>query len=83
MTTDSDARDELIDLAADFYDQFAAGRIPEMELPTRTKSNIEYDTESGGLDVRRPHVDAQRQLGPRRPQAAEGGVHDRVPREPA
>ena len=47
MTTDSDARDELIDLAADFYDQFAGGRIPEMELPTRTKSNIEYDTESG------------------------------------
>lgn len=47
MTTESDARDELIDLAADFYDQFAAGRIPEMELPTRTKSNIEYDEESG------------------------------------
>ena len=47
MTTDSDARDELIDLAADFYDQFAAGRIPEMQLPTRTKSNIEYDPESG------------------------------------
>ena len=47
MTTESDARDELIDLAADFYDQFAAGRIPELELPTRTKSNIEYDTESG------------------------------------
>ncbi|MFC7324486.1 DNA topoisomerase IV subunit A [Halorubrum rutilum] len=47
MTTESDARDELIDLAADFYDQFAAGDIPEMTLPTRTKSNIEYDTESG------------------------------------
>ena len=47
MTTESDARDELIDLAADFYDQFAAGSIPEMTLPTRTKSNIEYDTESG------------------------------------
>ncbi|GAB7008592.1 DNA topoisomerase IV subunit A [Halorubrum trueperi] len=47
MTTESDARDELIDLAADFYDQFAGGTIPEMELPTRTKSNIEYDTESG------------------------------------
>ena len=47
MTTDTDARDRLIDLAADFYDQFAAGRIPEMELPTRTKSNIEYDEESG------------------------------------
>ncbi|WP_435098934.1 DNA topoisomerase IV subunit A [Halorubrum sp. N11] len=47
MTTESDARDELIDLAADFYDQFAAGNIPEMTLPTRTKSNIEYDIESG------------------------------------
>ena len=47
MTTESDARDELIDLAADFYDQFAGGKIPELELPTRTKSNIEYDTESG------------------------------------
>ena len=47
MTTESDARDQLIDLAADFYDQFADGTIPEMELPTRTKSNIQYDTESG------------------------------------
>ena len=47
MTTDTDARDQLIDLAADFYDQFAGGAIPELELPTRTKSNIEYDTESG------------------------------------
>ena len=47
MTTESDARDELIDLAADFYDQFAAGSIPEMTLPTRTKSNIEYDEASG------------------------------------
>ena len=47
MTTDTDARDELIDLAADFYDQFADGTIPELQLPTRTKSNIEYDTESG------------------------------------
>jgi DNA topoisomerase-6 subunit A len=47
MTTDTDARDQLIDLAADFYDQFAGGEIPELQLPTRTKSNIEYDTESG------------------------------------
>jgi DNA topoisomerase-6 subunit A len=47
MTTNTDARDQLIDLAADFYDQFAAGEIPEMELPTRTKSNIEYDEASG------------------------------------
>jgi DNA topoisomerase-6 subunit A len=47
--TDADdaARERLIDLAADFYDQFAAGEVPSMELPTRTKSNIEYDEESG------------------------------------
>ena len=43
---DESARERLIDLAADFYDQFAAGEIPEMEIPTRTKSNIEYDEES-------------------------------------
>jgi len=47
MTTATDAREQLIDLAAEFYDQFAGGTIPEMELPTRTKSNIEYDEESG------------------------------------
>jgi len=41
------AREQLIDLAAEFYDQFAGGQIPEMTLPTRTKSNIEYDKESG------------------------------------
>jgi DNA topoisomerase-6 subunit A len=43
--SDEEARERLIDLAADFYDQFAAGEIPRMELPTRTKSNIEYDPE--------------------------------------
>ncbi len=40
------AREQLIDLAAEFYDQFAGGDIPEMKLPTRTKSNIEYDEDS-------------------------------------
>ena len=44
-TTDAEAREQLIELAAEFYDQFAAGEIPRMELPTRTKSNIEYDPE--------------------------------------
>ena len=43
--SDERAREQLIDLAAEFYDQFAAGEIPHMELPTRTKSNIEYDPE--------------------------------------
>jgi DNA topoisomerase-6 subunit A len=42
---DGEARERLIDLAAQFYDQFAAGDIPHMEVPTRTKSNIEYDPE--------------------------------------
>ena len=41
------ARQQLIDLAAEFYDQFADGEIPRMTLPTRTKSNIEYDPDSG------------------------------------
>ncbi|ODR81362.1 DNA topoisomerase VI [Haladaptatus sp. W1] len=39
----ADAQAKLIDLAAEFYDQFAGGQIPEMSIPTRTKSNIEYD----------------------------------------
>ncbi|WP_267640054.1 DNA topoisomerase IV subunit A [Haloarchaeobius amylolyticus] len=41
--TDAEARQKLIDLAAEFYDQFEGGEIPRMTLPTRTKSNIEYD----------------------------------------
>ncbi|WP_340099794.1 DNA topoisomerase IV subunit A [Salinibaculum salinum] len=43
VETDSEAREQLIDLAAQFYDQFAEGTVPSMEVPTRTKSNIEYD----------------------------------------
>ncbi|MBX0323086.1 DNA topoisomerase IV subunit A [Halomicroarcula sp. F13] len=43
-TPDSEeAREKLIDLAAEFYDQFADGDVPTMTIPTRTKSNIEYD----------------------------------------
>jgi len=45
--TEADARDRLIELAAEFYDQFEAGEVPELRLPTRTKSNIEYDEEKG------------------------------------
>jgi DNA topoisomerase-6 subunit A len=41
--TDEETREQLIDLAAEFYDQFAAGDVPRMKIPTRTKSNIEYD----------------------------------------
>ncbi|WP_135822727.1 DNA topoisomerase IV subunit A [Halostella litorea] len=43
--TNADAREQLIELAAEFYDQFEGGDVPEMTLPTRTKSNIEYDEE--------------------------------------
>jgi DNA topoisomerase-6 subunit A len=45
--TDASARERLIDLAAEFYDQFAGGEVPTMTIPTRTKSNIEYDEEKG------------------------------------
>lgn len=45
MSTLTDPRDQLIDLAATFYDQFEMGEIPSMTLPTRTKSNIKYDEE--------------------------------------
>ncbi|MFW6003123.1 MAG: DNA topoisomerase IV subunit A, partial [Halanaeroarchaeum sp.] len=41
-----DAQSRLIDLAAQFYDQFAVGDVPSMEVPTRSKSNIEYDEDS-------------------------------------
>jgi DNA topoisomerase-6 subunit A len=41
------ARERLIDLAAEFYDQFAEGEVPTMTLPTRTKSNIVFDEDSG------------------------------------
>ena len=40
------AHEQLVDLAAEFYDQFDEGEVPTMSLPTRTKSNIEYDEES-------------------------------------
>ncbi|WP_433624653.1 DNA topoisomerase IV subunit A [Halomicrococcus sp. NG-SE-24] len=43
MSADTDAREKLIELAAEFYDQFEQGEVPRMSLPTRTKSNIEYD----------------------------------------
>jgi DNA topoisomerase-6 subunit A len=44
---DADARRKLIDLAAELYDQMERGEVPEMRLPTRTKSNIEYDEDDG------------------------------------
>ena len=59
MSTDSDneavpadaeserARERLLELASEFYDQFAEGDVPRMNVPTRTKSNIEYSEEKG------------------------------------
>jgi DNA topoisomerase-6 subunit A len=41
-----DARERLIAMAEEFYDQFGDGDIPRMTLPTRTKSNIEYDEDA-------------------------------------
>ncbi|UPV99681.1 DNA topoisomerase IV subunit A [Halorussus gelatinilyticus] len=40
---EAEAQEKLIDLAAEFYDQFERGDIPEMSVPTRTKSNIVFD----------------------------------------
>ncbi|MFB6119007.1 DNA topoisomerase IV subunit A [Halosegnis sp.] len=44
---DEKARRRLIELAETFYDQFEGGDVPSMEIPTRTKSNIVFDEESG------------------------------------
>jgi DNA topoisomerase-6 subunit A len=41
------ASDRLRALAEDFYDQMEDGEIPHMEIPTRTKNNIEFDPDSG------------------------------------
>jgi DNA topoisomerase-6 subunit A len=38
-----DARDRLVELAEQFYEQFDGGDVPTMEIPTRTKSNIVFD----------------------------------------
>ncbi|WP_267161978.1 DNA topoisomerase IV subunit A [Halovenus salina] len=48
MSTDdtSDAREQLLSLANQFYEQFEGGSVPSMEVPTRTKTNIEYDEDS-------------------------------------
>src|SRR6056297_4268234 len=49
MSADNEAKaqEKLVDLAAQFYDQFEQGEIPEMSVPTRTKSNIVFDDEEG------------------------------------
>lgn len=45
MSSESDAQEMLRDLAGDIYDQLAAGQIPQMEIPTRSRSNIVFDEE--------------------------------------
>ena len=44
---DEQARERLIELASRFYDQFLAGDVPSMDIPTRTKANIVFDEEAG------------------------------------
>lgn len=36
----------LIDIAQNLYDQMKAGKIPEIQIATRTKQNIEFDEQS-------------------------------------
>ncbi|WP_255149669.1 DNA topoisomerase IV subunit A [Halorarius halobius] len=43
---DEEARERLVDLASKFYDQFLGGDVPSMQIPTRSKSNIEFDEEA-------------------------------------
>lgn len=45
--TKESAQSRLTDLAEELLEQIESGDIPEVELPTRTKNNIEYDEESG------------------------------------
>ena len=40
------AREELLSLASELYEQFESGDVPTLTLPTRTKSNIEYDEDA-------------------------------------
>ncbi len=42
-----EALDELKDIAKKFYEQLDDGEIPTMEIPTRSKSNIELDRRKG------------------------------------
>lgn len=46
-SSDTNAKEGLRSLAQTFHEQIKSGEIPEMELPTRTKSNIVFDTDKG------------------------------------
>jgi len=43
---EGDARQRLLNLAEQFYEQFEEGDVPRLQVPTRTKTNIEYDENS-------------------------------------
>ncbi|MEF8883134.1 MAG: DNA topoisomerase IV subunit A [Halapricum sp.] len=43
---EGDARERLLNLAEQFYQQFEEGDVPRLQVPTRTKTNIEYDEDS-------------------------------------
>ncbi len=43
---DALARERLVGIARGWYDQMRDGIVPYIQLPTRTKQNIEYDDES-------------------------------------
>jgi len=42
-----EALDELKEIAKEFHEQLGDGEIPNMEIPTRSKSNIELDRRKG------------------------------------
>ncbi|XGI83766.1 DNA topoisomerase IV subunit A [Halorutilales archaeon Cl-col2-1] len=46
MSREEAARETLLELADEIYEQFDDGEIPRVRLPTRTKNNVEYDEES-------------------------------------
>ena len=63
--SDSDVKDELarkrlIELASEFYDQFAEGNVPTMEIPTRTKTKTSGSTAIGPRPVLRTASGAHR-----------------------
>jgi len=43
---EGNARQRLLNLAEQFYEQFEEGDVPRLQVPTRTKTNIEYDEDS-------------------------------------
>ncbi len=38
---------QLLDIGEEFYRQFERGEIPRLEIPTRSKSNVVFDEDSG------------------------------------